>query len=203
MRLPRLNAAQLRDRQERILDAAELVFLRVGFAEASVADAARQAGVSDGLIYRYFDSKQALRDAVLVRFYRRVLQGAEAAITAETNFASRLLALIETHLSCFRDDRALCRFFISQVRVAADYPGSLLQDLNRRYTRVLLKVLRQGMAEGAMRSDADPRLVRDMLYGGMEHVAWRSVSGGATLDVALLARQILTIVLKGVMTEAM
>ena len=133
--MPRLNAAELRGRQELILDAAERVMVRGGFAEASVASMARQAGVSDGLIYRYFDSKQALRDAVLARFYTRVLEAAEQAIAARHGFSARLLALIETHLACFRDDRALCRLFISEVRVAADYAGSPLQDLNRRYTR--------------------------------------------------------------------
>jgi AcrR family transcriptional regulator len=196
--VPRLNAAQLRGRQDAILDAAEQVLVRGGFAAASVAEVARQAGVSDGLIYRYFDSKQALRDAVLSRFYRRVLRAADLAVVGRAGFRERLLALIETHLSVFRDDRALCRLFIAEVRVAADYAGSPLQELNRRYTRVLLKVLRQGVAEGAMQPDVDHRLVRDMLYGGMEHVAWRSVSGGPALDVPATARGIVAMVLSGV-----
>jgi TetR/AcrR family fatty acid metabolism transcriptional regulator len=99
--MPRLSEARLRDRQETILDAAEEVLSRSGFAEASVAEVARQAGVSDGLIYRYFESKQAMRDAVLARFYGRVLDGARMALGAHTGFADRLLALIETHLGIF------------------------------------------------------------------------------------------------------
>jgi AcrR family transcriptional regulator len=171
--------------------------VRGGFAEASVASVARQAGVSDGLIYRYFDSKEALRDAVLARFYKRVLERAEQAVAARAGFPARLLGLIETHLASFRDDRALCRLFISEVRVAADYAGSPLQELNRRYTRVLLKVLRQGVAEGAMQPNIDLRLVRDMLYGGMEHVAWRSVAEGGSLDVPAVAQRILALLLHG------
>jgi len=195
--VPRLSAARLRDRYETILDAAEQVLGRGGFAEASVGEVARLAGVSDGLIYRYFDSKQALRDAVLARFYARILQDAQSAVAGHVLFRDRLLALIETHLRSFRDERALCRLFIAEVRVAADYPGSPLQDLNRRYTGVLERVLRQGVMEGAVARGFDPRLVRDMLYGGMEHVAWRSVNGGASLDVAGTARKILTLLLGG------
>jgi TetR/AcrR family fatty acid metabolism transcriptional regulator len=195
--VPRLSAARLRDRYETILDAAEQVLGRGGFAEASVGEVARLAGVSDGLIYRYFDSKQALRDAVLARFYARILQGAQSAVAGHELFRDRLLALIETHLRSFRDERALCRLFIAEVRVAADYPGSPLQDLNRRYTGVLERVLRQGVLEGAVAPGFDPRLVRDMLYGVMEHVAWRSVNGRASLDVAGTARKILALLLGG------
>jgi AcrR family transcriptional regulator len=195
--VPRLSAARLQDRYETILDAAEAVLGSRGYEEASVGDVARQAGVSDGLIYRYFESKQALRDAVLARFYARVLAGAQDAVAGRSLFRDRLLTLIETHLRSFRDERALCRLFISEVRVAADYPGSPLQDLNRRYTGVLERVLRQGVLEGAVAPGFDPRLVRDMLYGGMEHVAWRSVNGGASLDVHGTAQKILALLLGG------
>ncbi len=195
--MPRLSEERLRDRQEAILDAAEEVLGRSGFAEASVADVARQAGVSDGLIYRYFDSKQAMRDAVLARFYGRVLDGARMAIGAHAGFGDRLLALIETHLGLFRDDRALCRLFIAEVRVAADYPGSPLQDLNRRYTGLLEKLLRQGMEEGAVRGGLDTRLVRDMLFGAIEHAAWRHTIGKRPLDVQSMARAITDIFLTG------
>ena len=42
--MPRLSEARLRDRYETILDAAEQVLGRGGFAEASVGEVARQAG---------------------------------------------------------------------------------------------------------------------------------------------------------------
>jgi len=190
--VPRLDAARKRDRYEAILDAAEQVLAKGGFAEASVGEVARQAGISDGLIYRYFAGKQ-----VLTRFYGRILAEAQAAIGARKIFHDRLLALVETHLTAFRDDQALCRLFIAEVRVAADYPGSPLQDLNRRYTQLLSRVLRLGVTEGAVREDVDTRLVRDMLYGGMEHVTWRSVNASATLDVPATARAIVHLLLGG------
>jgi AcrR family transcriptional regulator len=195
--VPRLNAARRQDRYDAILDAAEHVLARGGFADASVGEVARMAGISDGLIYRYFDGKQALRDQVLARFYARILAAAQSAISARASFHDRFLALVETHLATFRDDPALCRLFIAEVRVATDYPGSPLQDLNRRYTALLLRVLRQGVTEGAVHPKTDARFVRDMVYGGMEHVTWRSVNGGSTLDVPATARAIVRLVLPG------
>jgi AcrR family transcriptional regulator len=51
----------------RILDAAQACFIRHGFHAASIDAIAREAGVSAGLIYRYFDSKNAIILAIIDR----------------------------------------------------------------------------------------------------------------------------------------
>lgn len=56
---------------DRLLDAAEAVFAELGFAGASMARIAERAGVSTGNIYRYFDSKEALYEAVVSDEFRR------------------------------------------------------------------------------------------------------------------------------------
>lgn len=51
----------------RILDAAEQCFIKFGFHAASMANIAEAAGMSPGLIYRYFDSKAAIIRAIIER----------------------------------------------------------------------------------------------------------------------------------------
>jgi AcrR family transcriptional regulator len=60
--------------QQRILDAALTAFATVGFEAASVAAIAAEAGVSTGNVYRYFDSKQTLFDAVVPESFPRTLK---------------------------------------------------------------------------------------------------------------------------------
>lgn len=55
------------DQIDRLLDAAETVFLAQGLAKAQMADIAREAGVAAGTLYHYFDSKDALFGWVLTR----------------------------------------------------------------------------------------------------------------------------------------
>src|SRR5271157_715645 len=52
------------DRREQIMEAALRVFAKKGFAEASNKDIAREAGITPGLIYHYFESKEALLKAI-------------------------------------------------------------------------------------------------------------------------------------------
>ncbi|MET0659127.1 MAG: TetR/AcrR family transcriptional regulator [Steroidobacteraceae bacterium] len=51
----------------RILDAAEQCFIKFGFHAASMSTIAEAAGMSPGLIYRYFDSKSAIIKAIIER----------------------------------------------------------------------------------------------------------------------------------------
>src|ERR1700694_393419 len=53
------------DRREQIIDAAMHVFARKGYSNASNKDIAREAGITPGLIYYYFESKEALLYAIL------------------------------------------------------------------------------------------------------------------------------------------
>ncbi len=48
------------DRRGQILEAALRVFARQGFAQTTNADVAREAGITTGLIYHYFENKEAL-----------------------------------------------------------------------------------------------------------------------------------------------
>ena len=53
------------DRREQIIDAAMRVFAQKGFSNATNKDIAREAGITPGLIYYYFESKEALLYAIL------------------------------------------------------------------------------------------------------------------------------------------
>ncbi len=53
------------DRKEQILDAAMRVFAQKGFTRATNKDIAREAGITPGLIYYYFESKDAVLQAII------------------------------------------------------------------------------------------------------------------------------------------
>jgi AcrR family transcriptional regulator len=57
---PRESGERARAQRERILRAAKRCFVERGFHAASIADIAKTAEMSAGLIYRYFDSKDAI-----------------------------------------------------------------------------------------------------------------------------------------------
>ncbi|MFA5629602.1 MAG: TetR/AcrR family transcriptional regulator [Dehalococcoidales bacterium] len=62
---PNLRKIQTEERRTQILDTALSVFAHKGFAGTTVKDIACSAGISDGLMYHYFPSKEKLLEAVV------------------------------------------------------------------------------------------------------------------------------------------
>jgi TetR/AcrR family transcriptional regulator, repressor for uid operon len=58
--MPKLKPDIQRARREHILDAAEQCFARAGFHRTTMHDICKEASVSPGALYVYFDSKEAL-----------------------------------------------------------------------------------------------------------------------------------------------
>jgi len=77
--------------RERIVDAAEGVFAQRGYVGATMAQIAKQAGLSTGNLYRYFANKEALFEHMLgedfVREFERLLDLRVAAL-ARTDLAN-------------------------------------------------------------------------------------------------------------------
>lgn len=67
-----------------IVDAARDEFVARGFSEARIDDIAARAGVSKGLVYVYFPSKEALFEAVIRSTVLPIVDQAAALIAADT-----------------------------------------------------------------------------------------------------------------------
>ena len=191
-RLPRLR------RESDIIVAARAVFAECGYEDASMAAIARRAGVVEGTIYTYFDGKRDLLNTVLVRWYEGMLADQADALAGITGLRNRLRYVVWRHLRTVATEPGLCRLFFLEVRSAGGYPDSELYALNRGYTRAAVQVLQEGIASGELRSDAPLRLVRDVVFGAIEHHTWQFLSGRGALDVDALADTLSDLVLDGV-----
>jgi AcrR family transcriptional regulator len=56
--MPKVPEAYIEERRQQILDAAVACFGRKGFHQTTMDDIGREAGLSHGVAYRYFDSKE-------------------------------------------------------------------------------------------------------------------------------------------------
>jgi AcrR family transcriptional regulator len=62
--MPKVSPQYRDERRAQILAAARRCFVRDGFHETSMQDLVREAGMSSGAVYRYFDSKDAMIVAI-------------------------------------------------------------------------------------------------------------------------------------------
>jgi AcrR family transcriptional regulator len=72
-------------RPTEIVEAARICFIEKGFGATRIDDVARGAGVSKGTVYLYFESKEALFEAVVRANVSPVIDSVIAAIEADPN----------------------------------------------------------------------------------------------------------------------
>ena len=95
------------DTKERILLTSLQLFAQRGYAAVSVSDIAGALGITKGALYRHFESKQAIFDAILARMEQRDGEQAQAHDlpegTAETDKAAYEAATVSHIVSFSRD----------------------------------------------------------------------------------------------------
>jgi AcrR family transcriptional regulator len=76
--------------RDQIVDAARAHFSRFGYAKTTVADLAKAIGFSKAYIYKFFDSKQAIGQAICAQTLEQVLAGGEAGIAEGKSAGDKL-----------------------------------------------------------------------------------------------------------------
>jgi len=92
--LPKISDEKQQERRDRILEAAETCFSRSGFHRTTMNDICREAGISAGALYLYFDSKEALIEGIVARDRDEFL-ASFAAIAGDGGLFSGLAALMD------------------------------------------------------------------------------------------------------------
>ena len=87
------------ERKEQILEAATEVFIRAGFHKARMDDIAKQAGLSKGALYWYFDSKDAIIQAILDRMFGREYEKLAAFVEADIPAMEKMESFLEFAVS--------------------------------------------------------------------------------------------------------
>jgi AcrR family transcriptional regulator len=173
-----------------ILTAARAVLAERGPAETLVADIAARAGVVEGSLYRYFRNKRDLLERVAEHWFEELLAGQDAGFAMIAGRRDRLRYLVFRHLDAIRRDPALARLVLQDLRPDAAYRASRLFALNRAYTGRLIELVREGIAAGELRPDLRPGLVRDMVFGCIEHRTWAFLRNEGDFDAAATAEGI-------------
>ena len=191
------------ERVEHILLAARDVFCEKGYEQAAVAELAARMGVVEGTIYKYFPTKRELLLKVLENWYEQMFGDYARLLNGVSGTRARLRFLVWRHLKTVQEYPQLCRLMFREVRSEQDYHGSELHAKNRRYTQFLLDVIREGVEAGEFRRDVPPALLRDLVYGGIEHHAWGYMQPAAkrvrgVLDVDAVADQIVAVLGEGI-----
>jgi TetR/AcrR family transcriptional regulator, fatty acid metabolism regulator protein len=183
-----------------IMAAARAVFCEKGYAEASISEIALRAGVVEGTIYRYFANKRDLLVRVVEDWYEAMLSDYDEHLKGVRGTWNRLRFMIWRHLATVQQEPALCRLVFDELRPGSEYRSTAVFELNRQYTKRTLAIIEEGIAAGELRADVNLAVVRDMIYGGIEHRTWTYLRGEGDFPLEATADAITDLVYRGLAT---
>ena len=158
-------------KRERILDAAIRVFAEKGFAGSRVADVARAAGVADGTIYLYFDSKDALLIAIFEEKMELIIAVAEAELTKIENPVERLGYFILHHIEAVDANLDLAEVMLVELRFSDKFLKEYEPAPLWRYMTMLSGIISGGQKSGHFRSDIPAGVAAGAIFGALDEVS--------------------------------
>ena len=184
-----------------IMAAARAVFAEKGFNDTVISEIADRAGVVEGSIYRYFRNKRELMFRVAEDWFEEMISTDEPTLAAVRGTWNRLRFIIHRHLTSIRSQPDLSRLVFQHLRPDPGYRDTRLFALHQSYTSRLTSLVQEGIEAGDIRADLSPALVRDMIYGCIEHRTWAFLREEGDFDPDALADQVTDLVRHGLQTR--
>jgi AcrR family transcriptional regulator len=189
--MPRPNVEA--ERREQILLATCAVISEVGMHEMRLADVARHAGVSSGMVHYYFDSKRAVLVAAFEFNFTRSLARRHALLESKQASLDLLTRLVESYLPGSEET-------LTAWRVWAELWAEALRDqefqaVNERvydeWRQLVVEIITRAQEDGSARA-GDPVELANMLIAMIDGLAIQvlarsSQMPGATMRSTLQA----------------
>lgn len=200
---PRKRSAVRLPQEQRVSDimaAARRVIAEKGYENTLMSEIAERAGVVEGTLYRYFENKRDLMTRVADAWFEEVLEK-DTELPLIHGTWNRLRYLIWRALMSIRRQPVLSRFMLLEVRQHPDYRQTRSFELNKRLTAEISQLCSSAIASGEFRDDVSVPLLRDMIFGCIEHRTWSFLRGEGDFDMDAVADGIATVVYRGMLAS--
>lgn len=137
------------DIRDQIVAAANEHFSQYGYAKTTVSDLAKAIGFSKAYIYKFFDSKQAIGEAICANCLGQIVAAVELAIseaglTPTERFRRLVKTVIATGVNLFFNDRKL--YDIAAFAAGENWPSA--QRYDAQIKRFITDIVREGREAG-------------------------------------------------------
>lgn len=134
--------------RDQIIEAADEHFSRYGYGKTTVADLAKAIGFSKAYIYKFFESKQAIGEAICSKCLGTITDAVRESLAEGKSATDKLRRLLQTITSmttaiAFNDQKL---YEIASYSCAENWPSALayLEDVST----ILTGIIQEGRASG-------------------------------------------------------
>lgn len=153
----------------KIIDAMRTLLDDRTFESLTISEIAVTAGVTEGLIYKYFKDKRDLLHHVLKEHYEHFLVQLDRDLQGIDGALNKLKKIIWSSIERYANHRVFARIILLEVRNSEEYFRSEAYALVRQYNRIIIDIINEGIANGEIRDTLPPAYIRNAMFGAIEH----------------------------------
>ena len=168
------------------------------FHSITTARIAKNADVTEGLIYKYFKDKKDLLYQVLNAHFKDFQENIDTRMAQSGSALEKLELIIHASLEGYAENRLFSKILLLEVRNAPAFYESDAYARVQIYARTILEIIQKGIDSGEIAEGTDPYLLRKVMLGAIEHACLGEVIFGKPLDIDQTAGGISAIIFNGV-----
>lgn len=188
--------------RDKILDAAEALYMRKSFSETSLNDIVAESGLSKGALYNHFDSKEKLIVAVYDRFIERTLEQLKTMLGTEFTASQKLELIGEAAFVATADRPRAFQAMNIEFMVAASRMEALAPRMEARYNEtvgILKNTIQEGIDSAEFRDDVNAGEVAAILFAAADGMTFHFATSGVNFDWHRMNQALLDTVLNGIL----
>jgi AcrR family transcriptional regulator len=155
-----------RDRREDILQASLHLFADKGFHGTSMRDIARQANITEGLIYHYFASKRDLFRAIIDEYSFLPLLRTLPDLAEQLDLRGLLIVLARGFFDVLRQNAQLTRVLLQEIQVFPEEKEAFFADAVGQSIAELGEIL-DGRMSARARGQVDPQVTARLFFNAL------------------------------------
>lgn len=195
------NQTRSKARKESILKAAGRVFAQKGFHDATIAEVAQQAEVSEGTIYEYFGSKEKLLFSIPGTFARKFRDQGQFHLSLIRGAANRLRAIVYLYLHTWQENPDYAAVNLLILKTNLKFRQTEGYRLIREGFRDISQIIEDGIANGEFQPHINPYMIRSVLMGAVDHVTTNWLLSDRNRDLLEAVDPIVDVVLDGISND--
>jgi TetR/AcrR family transcriptional regulator, fatty acid metabolism regulator protein len=162
--------ARPKNHRAAILDAALTTFVKHGYHDTKVSDIAATAGVAEGTLYNYFDSKEIMLLALFDEKWGVMIDELKIKVTALRDPNDKLKTMFATVVKLFKKDRELAEIFLVDVKQSSIFLNSYTVNRVVDFIDLIEDILKDGKRQGVYRRDLDTKVAKMVIFGAAQGI---------------------------------
>ncbi len=153
-------------RQEQIVEAALDIIATEGLHALSIAGIAKRVGIVSSALYRHYNGKEEVLDAVLVFIRKRLMSNVDHVVKETRDPLQRLKRILMRHARMLDENRAIPHVVFSDwIYTGHPERKAKVADIITGYLGIIREIIKEGKNDGTIRPDTDTEAASVMFLG--------------------------------------